>query len=72
MVWTHIRTDILSVLIWVQTVSKDYQQITKVAASKEKVNLFYCYLRDSSDAGISAAAAEGVAVGVGMVEAGDF
>ena len=44
----------------------------KVASSKEKVKWFYCYLRDSSDAGISAAAAEGVAVGAGMVEAGDF
>ena len=30
--WIQIRTDIL---IWVQTVRKGYQQITKVAASKE-------------------------------------
>ena len=29
-VWIHIRTDILSVLIWVQTVFKGYQQMTKV------------------------------------------
>ena len=27
-VWTQIRTDILSVLIWVQTVCKGYQQTT--------------------------------------------
>ena len=29
-VWIQIRTDILSVLIWVQTVCKCYQQTTKV------------------------------------------
>ena len=28
----------LTLLIWVQTVCKDYQQITKVAASKERFN----------------------------------
>ena len=28
----------MSVLIWVQTVCKGYQQVTKVAASKERVN----------------------------------
>ena len=33
----QIRTDILSVLIWVQTLCKGYQQTTKVAASKERV-----------------------------------
>ena len=34
--WTRsIRTDILSVLIWVQTVCNGYQQTTKVATSKE-------------------------------------
>ena len=27
-VWIQIRTDVLSVLIWVQTVCKDYQQMT--------------------------------------------
>ena len=32
------RTYVLSVLIWVQTVCKGYQQMTKVAASKEVVN----------------------------------
>ena len=36
MVWIQIRTDILSVLIWVQTVSKGYQQTTKVATSKKR------------------------------------
>ena len=39
-VWIHIRTDILLVLIWVQTDCKGYQQTTKIAASKERVNLF--------------------------------
>ena len=34
--WIQIRTDILLPLIWDQTVCKGYQQITKVAASKEK------------------------------------
>ena len=38
-VWIQIRTVVLSVLIWVQTVCKGYQQTTKVAASKESVNL---------------------------------
>ena len=31
-VWIQIRTDILSVLIWVQTVCKGYQQTTEVVA----------------------------------------
>ena len=35
-VWIQIRTDILSVLIWVQTVCKGYLLKTNVAASKEK------------------------------------
>ena len=34
MVWIQTRT----VLIWVLSVSKGYQQTTKVAASKERVN----------------------------------
>ena len=38
MVWIQVRTNILSVLISVQTVCKDYQQTTKVAASMERVN----------------------------------
>ena len=33
----QVRTDILSVFIWIQTVCKVYQQTTKVAASKERV-----------------------------------
>ena len=46
-VWIQIRTDILSVmsvLIWVQTVCKGYQQTTKLDASKERfkgVNIVY-------------------------------
>ena len=36
--WIKSRTDILSVLIWVQTVCKGYQQTTKVTASLERVN----------------------------------
>ena len=35
----QIRTDILSGLIWVQNVCKDYQQTAKVATSTQKVNL---------------------------------
>ena len=38
-VWIQVRTDVLSVLIWVQTVCNAYQQTTEVAASKERVNL---------------------------------
>ena len=37
-VWTKIRTDILSVLIWVQTVCKDHQQTTKVAAGRQRAD----------------------------------
>ena len=33
----QIRTDILSVLIWVQTVCKGYQQMTNIATCKERV-----------------------------------
>ena len=36
-VWIQIRSDILSVLIWIQTVCNGYQQMTKVAPSKESV-----------------------------------
>ena len=35
---TKIRTHILLVLIWVQTVSKGYHQMTKVTARKERAN----------------------------------
>ena len=34
-VWIQIRPDIKSVLIWVQTVCKDYQQTTKVNTTKK-------------------------------------
>ena len=37
-VWIQIRTDILSVLIWVQTVCQGYQHMTKVTASKKGGN----------------------------------
>ena len=37
MVWIQIRIDIVSVLIWVQTVYKGFQQMIKVTASKERV-----------------------------------
>ena len=36
-VWIQIRTNLLSGLIWVQTVCKGYQQTIKVAARKERV-----------------------------------
>ena len=36
-VWIQIRTDILSVLVWVQIVCKGYQQATEVAASIARV-----------------------------------
>ena len=35
-VLVHIRTDILLVLVWVQTVCKGYQQTTKVTTGKER------------------------------------
>ena len=52
-VWIQIRTDILSVLIWVQTVCKGYQQMTKVATSKERVNetMRQCFVQELSDLG---------------------
>ena len=64
-VWIQIRTDILSVLIWVQTVCKGYQQTTKVAASKGRVgkilkaywersgSVVECLTRDRGAAGFS-------------------
>ena len=48
----QIRTDVLSVLIWVQTICKGYQQTTKVAADKERVKLkphgIHCIIRFSN------------------------
>ena len=37
MVWIRIRSHVLSVLIWFETVCKGNQQTTKVAASMEQV-----------------------------------
>ena len=39
-VWIEIRTNILSVLLWVQTVCKDYHQKTEAATSMKRVNAF--------------------------------
>ena len=36
-VWIQIRRDVLSGLIWVQTICKGYQQTTKVATIGERV-----------------------------------
>ena len=35
-VWIQIRTDILSVLIWIQTVCNSYQQMIKVALARKE------------------------------------
>ena len=52
-VWIQIRTNILSVLIWVQTVCKGYQQMTKVTACKQRewltplissVAIWFCHM----------------------------
>ena len=43
-IWIQIRTNILSVLIWVQTVRKSYQQMEKVVASKERVKGYRTYV----------------------------
>ena len=37
MAWIQIRTNVLLVLILIQTVCKGYQQMTEVIASKERV-----------------------------------
>ena len=36
-VWVQVRLNVLSGLLWAQTVCKVYQQMTKVTASKERV-----------------------------------
>ena len=41
--WTQIRTNRMLVLIWVQTVCDGYQQMTKVAACRERVNMTIAY-----------------------------
>ena len=38
-VWIQFRNDILSGLIWVQTVCKDYQQMRKYAPWQERANV---------------------------------
>ena len=40
-IWIQIKSDIMSVLTRVQTVCKDYQQMTKVTACKERVMLMF-------------------------------
>ena len=40
-VWIQISTDIMSVLIGVQTVCKGYLQTKKIVATKEKVNGYF-------------------------------
>ena len=39
MIRIQIRTDVLTVLNWAQTVCKGYKQTAKVAISKQKVNV---------------------------------
>ena len=36
-VWIRIRTNIMLVLICIQTICKGYQQTTKIPTSKEKI-----------------------------------
>ena len=38
-VWIQIRSDVLSGLIWIQTVCKGYQQTIRVVTSGERVNI---------------------------------
>ena len=49
MVWTQIRTDNLSVLIWFQTVCKGYQQTTKFADNKEMINCLFNFREGGID-----------------------
>ena len=46
--WIQIRTEIVAVLIWVQTDCKCYQLTTKVAAGKERVKIIneVCKMRN--------------------------
>ena len=46
-IWTQIRTDKMSVLIWVQTICISYQQTTKVSTGKERVKEVLVYTFDS-------------------------
>ena len=56
-VWIQIRIDVLSVLIWVQTVCNSYKQTTKVTASKERVKqqhfFFWLFYYTCSDLTLS-------------------
>ena len=44
-VWIQIRPDILSGLIWVQTVCKVYKQMIKVTASRQRVRYSTFWLK---------------------------
>ena len=51
-VWIQIQRDILSSLVWVQTVCKGYQRTTKVASSRQRVdNGFMMWMKNSVDPG---------------------
>ena len=44
-IWIQVRTDVLSDLIWVQTVCKGYQQMTKVATRRKGfLWIFYVFV----------------------------
>ena len=47
-VWTHIRIDFLSVLIWVQTVCKGYQQMTKLPLAGKELRYISHILSETS------------------------
>ena len=49
--WIQIRANILSVLIWVETVCKGYQQTAKVASSKERVNSIKLLITQNGNCG---------------------
>ena len=48
-VWIQIRSDVLSGLIWVQTVCKGYQLMTKVATSSDRVKSSFFWQTANSD-----------------------
>ena len=48
-VWIQIGTDILSVLIWVQTVCKGCQEPAKVTASMERVKMYLSDLQEEQE-----------------------
>ena len=59
MVWIQIRTDVLLVLMWVLTVCKGYQQMTKVTASTERVKI---HVQQSVDVDVSRQAFQAIFV----------